>query len=212
MISRDNPQITKLAGSETYVNAPELEVLIRDCISQHPVAQKKLYLHVYGFVKSICLRYTNKIEDCEEVMDDSFLKMFRNLDKYNFEKPFIAWLRTIVVNTAIDYYRHAVRTPASDGLEDYHHVSMDDHTISNLSVEEILKAVHQLSPAYRTVFMMYVIDGYSHKEIAESLSITEGTSKSNLSKARCKLQELLQWMYGQEEHSELMKYTLPSNL
>ena len=201
-----------MAGSDTYVNAPELEGLVLDCIKQNPIAQRKLYQQYHGFVKGICMRYTNKLEDCEEVLDDSFLKMFKNLERYNFEKPFKAWLRTIVVNTAIDYYRQSLRTPDSNTLEDYHHVSIDDHTLSQLSVEEILQVVQKLTPAYRTVFMMYVIDGYSHKEIAEALNITEGTSKSNLSKARLKLQELLQWMYGNDLQHDLMKYTLPSNL
>lgn len=145
-------------------------------------------------------------------MDDAFLKMFRNLDKYNAERPFKAWLRTIVVNTAIDYYRQSLRSIMSNSIDDHPNLSIAEQTLADLSTDDIMKAVQKLSPGYRTVFMMYVVDGYNHKEIAEMLNITEGTSKSNLSKARMKMQELLLSMYKNELSPHLMKYTLPSNL
>lgn len=201
-----------MAGFDQHIDVPELERLIKACIDQQPLAQRRMYECYYAFVKGICLRYTSKVEDCEEVMDDAFLKMFRNLDKYNAERPFKAWLRTIVVNTAIDYYRQSLRSIMSNSIDDHPNLSIAEQTLADLSTDDIMKAVQKLSPGYRTVFMMYVVDGYNHKEIAEMLNITEGTSKSNLSKARMKMQELLLSMYKNELSPHLMKYTLPSNL
>lgn len=145
-------------------------------------------------------------------MDDSFIKVFKGIDKYDYERPFKYWLRTIVVNTAIDFYRQSMRMVKSNPIEDYSHLSMDDHTISRMSSEEILKVVQKLSPAYRSVFMMFVVDGYSHREIGAMLNITEGTSKSNLAKARLKLQEMLLKEYAGESGVAFLNLTLPSNI
>jgi RNA polymerase sigma-70 factor, ECF subfamily len=201
-----------LANEEIHINPPELKEIIRACLAQHPLGQKKLYEHYYAYVKSICLRYSSKIEDCEEIMDDSFLKVFKSLDKYDFERPFKFWLRTIVINTAIDFYRQSMRLIKSQDIEDYSHLSIDDHTLCKLSSEEILKVVQKLSPAYRNVFMMFVMDGYSHKEIGDILKITEGTSKSNLSKARLKLQEMLLKEFSGDSRLAYLSLSLPSNI
>lgn len=194
------------------MNSPEFADLITACVQQHPIAQRSLYEKYYAYVKVICLRYTSRLEDCEEVMDDAFIKVFRHIEKYDINKSFKAWLRTIVVNTAIDYYRQTIRLAGSDNLEDHDHISIDDHTISGLSAEEILKAVQKLSPGYRAVFVMFVVDGFNHKEIAATLNITEGTSKSNLAKARLKLQEILRGMYGNEYHPEFYKYNVSNGI
>ncbi len=181
-------------------------------MAQHPVGQRKLYEHFYAYVKSICLRYSSRLEDCEEIMDDSFIKVFKSLDKYDFQRPFKFWLRTIVVNTSIDFYRQSLKMIKSNTIEDHSDLSIDDHTISKLSSEEILKVVQKLSPAYRNVFMMFVMDGYSHKEIGVLLKITEGTSKSNLAKARMKLQKMLSKEYAGETGLSFVNLSLTSEL
>lgn len=186
--------------------------MISACKVQHPLGQRRLYEYYYSYVKSICLRYASRIEDCEEIMDDSFIKVFKGIDKYDFERPFKSWLRTIVVNTSIDFYRQSMRMLKSNPIEDYSHLSMDDHTLSRMSSEEILKVVQKLSPGYRNVFMMFVVDGYSHKEIGTLLNITEGTSKSNLSKARLKLQLMLSKEYAAETGVSMLNLSLPSNI
>lgn len=201
-----------MASEEIHINPPELTEIIRACKAQHPLGQRKLYEHFYSYVKSICLRYASRQEDCEEIMDDSFIKVFKGIEKYDFERPFKYWLRTIVVNTAIDFYRQSMRMIKSNTIEDYNHLSIDDHTLSRLSCDEILKVVQKLSPAYRNVFMMFVMDGYSHKEIGTMLNITEGTSKSNLAKARMKLQDMLLKEYPGEAGVSLLKLSLPSNI
>ncbi len=202
-----------MAEDHLHINGPELTGLIEACLRMQPLAERRLYEHFYAYVKGICMRYTSRPEDCEEVMDDSFVKMFRNLNKYQFDKPFKAWLRTIVVNTAIDFYRQSIRNTVShQAVEDHAELAVEERTLSKLSASDILCVVQRLSPAYPAVFMMYAIDGYSHREIAEMLQITEGTSKSNLSKARTKLQEMLFSLYGDEWSPGILPYSVPSNI
>ncbi len=201
-----------MTSEDKYINSPEFEALIKDCIALQPKAQRKFYECFYAFVKSICMRYTSKLEDCEEVLDDSFMKVYRNLEKYDFDKPFKAWLRTIVVNTAIDFYRLSSKQLQMQSVEDHVFIHVESHALHDLGTEDILKAIQKLSPAYRTVFMLYAVDGYNHKEIGNLLGITEGTSKSNLAKARMKLQDLLISMYGKESLAPFLKYSVPSNL
>ena len=124
-------------------------------------------------------------------MNESFLKVFNNLHKYDEKQAFKGWLRTIVVNTAIDAYRKNKQSPDYENLEDVQLPDLNGDAISSISAEEILTLVQQLSPVYRIVFSLYVIDGYSHKEIAEKLGIKEGTSKSNLQDARKRLQSMI---------------------
>jgi RNA polymerase sigma-70 factor (ECF subfamily) len=165
--------------------------VIAACLELDSQAQKALIRLYYGYTKSICLRYIPDYTIIDEVINDSFLKVFNNLNKYDQSKPFKAWLRTIVVNTAIDYYRKNQKLQKHDDYEKLEIADLEADAVSKISADEILKLVQQLSPAYRMVFTLYVIDGYSHKEIAEMLGIKEGTSKSNLQDARHKLQSMI---------------------
>jgi RNA polymerase sigma-70 factor (ECF subfamily) len=142
-------------------------------------------------VKSIALRYSADNALADEILNESFLKVFNNLHKYDEKQAFKGWLRTIVVNTAIDSYRKNKQSPDYENLEDVQLPDLNGDAISSISAEEILALVQQLSPVYRMVFSLYVIDGYSHKEIAEKLGIKEGTSKSNLQDARKRLQSMI---------------------
>jgi RNA polymerase sigma-70 factor (ECF subfamily) len=131
----------------------------------------------------------------EEIINDGFLKIFTNLSKYDTTQPFKAWLRTIMVNTAIDYYRSNQKYHLQITVDEIEITDFDDDIISQLSVEEIMGLVRKLSPTYRMVFILYVVEGYKHREIAERLGIQEGTSKSNLQDARIKLQEMIRIHY-----------------
>jgi RNA polymerase sigma-70 factor, ECF subfamily len=150
-----------------------------------------LYKQFFGYAKSIALRYAASDDEAQEVLNDGFLKAFRYLETYDFAQPFKAWFRTIMVNTAIDAYRRKQKYAIITHPEQLPETAFDEHIIDQLSAEEIMQMVRRLTPAYRTVFMMYVVDGYNHREIAELLNINEGTSKSNLAKARGKLQEMI---------------------
>lgn len=172
-----------------------LESVIAACIDQNSQAQRTLIKLFLGFSKSICIRYSSNEQEVEEIINDGFLKVFTNLSKYDTAQPFKAWLRTIMVNTAIDYYRSNKKYHLQIAVDEIEVTDFDDDIISQLSVEEIMGLVQKLSPTYRMVFMLYVVEGYKHREIADRLGIQEGTSKSNLQDARIKLQEMIRFHY-----------------
>ena len=154
-------------------------------------AQRVLYETHYSPLMAICQRYTGSEDEAMDLLHESFIKVFRKIGRYESGTALLAWMRRITVNTAIDHYRRSVRRRTED-IERAYQVSSDaPDVISQCSADEILAAVQQLPPTYRTIFNLYVIEGYSHKEIAEQLSITDSTSRSNLVKARAKLQKTL---------------------
>ncbi len=165
--------------------------LISACIQKERWAQKKLYESHYGKMMGVCLRYANSKDDAQDILHEGFIKVFKNLSKYQVGTSLNAWIRRIMVNTSIDFYRKSVRKRTED-IEQAYDLSVNDaDAISQMTEEEILKSVQTLSPAYRTVFNLYVIEGFSHKEIADQLGITESTSRSNLVKARMKLKAIM---------------------
>lgn len=164
---------------------------IRACVARERWAQRNLYEDYYGVLMGVCLRYTNNSDDAMDVLHDGFIKIFRNIAKYQPGTSLVAWMRRIMVNTAIDYYRKQARRRTEDISQAYGVQSREPNAISLMSAEEVLVIIQKLSPAYRAVFNLYVIEGYPHKEIAKILDITESTSRSNLVKARIKLKEML---------------------
>jgi len=183
--------------------------LITACARQERWAQKVLYEDHYSKMMGVCLRYSNDQEEALDILHEGFIKVFRNIRKYQPGTSLSAWIRRIMVNTAIDYYRKSIRRRTEDIEQAYNVSTADADAISQCTEQEILDAVQQLSPAYRAVFNLYVIEGYSHKEIAEMLDITESTSRSNLVKARLKLQALLSFRsygYGEEDESDRPHY------
>lgn len=165
--------------------------LIRACIRKERWAQKVLYEEFYSSMLGVCLRYSNNEEDALDILHEGFIKVFNHIRKYQTGTSLSAWIRRIMVNTAIDFYRKNIRRRTED-LEQAHNLSSADaDAISQCSEKEILNAIQLLTPAYRTVFNLYVIEGYSHKEIGDLLEISESTSRSNLVKARIKLKEIL---------------------
>ena len=169
--------------------------LIDACIRKELWAQKHIYQENYSTLMGVCLRYATNKEDALDILHEGYIKIFRNIRKYQPGTSLIAWMRRIMVNTAIDYYRKAVRRRTED-LDQVYDISTDEpDAIAQCTEKEILASVQTLSPAYRTVFNLYVIEGYSHKEVADQLGITESTSRSNLVKARSKLKALLAAKY-----------------
>ena len=163
--------------------------LVAALTRQERWAQQQLYEQYYGKMMGICLRYTGSRDEALDLLHEGFIKVFQNIGRYRPGTSLPAWIRTIIVNTCIDYYRKTIRR-RTDDINDAHYLSDDaPDVLSNLTEQEILAAVQELSPAYRAVFNLYVVEGYSHKEIGEALQITESTSRSNLVKARLKLQE-----------------------
>ena len=168
-----------------------LEEVVSACLQGREDGHRMLFKMYISYAKSIAARYSSDDEEAKEIINDTFLKVFKNLSTYDFGLPFRAWLRTIAIHTAIDYFRRKKKYAVLSFQEQLPETQVSDTIIDQLSAEEIMALVRKLSPAYRTVFMMYVVDGFNHREIAELLNITEGTSKSNLSKARVRLQEMI---------------------
>lgn len=167
------------------------EEIIEGCLKGNRKYQKLLYERYYGSMLVVCMRYTNDREEARDVLHEGFIKIFRNLKKFNRGTNLGAWIRRIMINTAIDHYRKSAKRPNLVEINQAIHETDMHDVVADLGAEEILSMVQKLSPAYRTVFNLYVIEGYSHKEVGKLLGISEGTSKSNLAKARAKLQAMV---------------------
>lgn len=178
---------------------PDLVNIIQGCINAKRDSQKLLYQHYYGYSMGICMRYCSHEEDAEEILNDGFLKVFKALDSFNpqfsdIEASFKGWIKRIMINTAIDHLRKNHKRFLVVEIFD-NHFNITDETetsIEKMTYQEILTVVQRLTPVYRTVFNLFVIDGFKHEEIAEQLKITVGASKSNLSKARMNIKKMLQ--------------------
>ncbi len=169
----------------------ELHQLIRGCVKQDRKCQKMLYKAFYGFSMGICLRYANNRDEAAEVMNQGFYKVYTHIDRFDVTRPFKAWLGRIMMNVSIDYYRANLKMAYTDDLDKAEHLTDGELVDRNLNYEDLLRMVQQLPQAYRTVFNLFAIDGYSHEEIGDMLNISPGTSKSNLHKARQKLKTMI---------------------
>ncbi len=129
--------------------------------------------------------------EAEDILQDALIKVFKNIEKFKFEGSFEGWVRRIVVNTALKNYKKSSVQKEQIGLESYQEGSMEPKAIANLGEEELMNLIAQMPDGYRIVFNLYIVEGYSHKEIAERLEIKESTSRSQLVKARRLLQEML---------------------
>ncbi len=172
--------------------------IIEGCISGDRLSQEKIYEKLYGKMFGVCLRYSKGKEDALDIMQDGFIKLFANIKKYNRSGSFEGWARRIMVNTAIDFYRKNKKSMLFTNSEYIENksgeieIENDELDFMNMNTNDIMEAVQQLSPAYRTVLNMYVVDEFTHKEIADRLGISEGTSKSNYSKAKANLKKVLE--------------------
>lgn len=177
-----------------------LELTIKGCIDNDRQSQQELYRNFYSYAMSICVRYTGNETDALEVLNDGFLKVFTHIEKFDTSKPFKPWLRKIMVNVSIDHIKKNLKhNHMADITEANVQQSIEEAPDHNLNYEEILLKIGQLSPAYRAVFNLYVIDGYKHQEIAKQLGITESTSKANLTRAKALLRSMLRkevYQYG----------------
>ena len=169
--------------------------LITACINRERRAEYELYKLTYRYLMSICIRYTNNKEEAEEALNIGFLKILHNLGKYRAEIPFKAWIRKVMVNTLIDEYRKQKKHQEQiKYVEDYienSDFSDVNSALTKMDTEEIYKMIRQLPPMSQKVFNLYAIDGFAHKEIAEMLSMSEGTSKWHLNFSRQQLKEMI---------------------
>jgi RNA polymerase sigma-70 factor (ECF subfamily) len=151
--------------------------------------QEALYTRFAPKMYAVCLRYANNNDDAQDLLQEGFIKIFKNLDRFRAEGSFEGWVRRVFVNTSIEHYRRKITLFSTSEKEE---ALVEDHSsngLDNLAEKDIIKIVQTLSPGYRTVFNMYAIEGYSHKEIGGILGISEGTSKSQLARAKGILQK-----------------------
>ncbi|MFT5262336.1 MAG: RNA polymerase sigma factor (sigma-70 family) [Polaribacter sp.] len=168
----------------------ELEI-IKGCIQNDRQCQRALFERYSGLMLSVCRRYTRHEMEAEDILQDALIKVFKNIEKFKFEGSFEGWVRRIVVNTALKNYKKSSVQKEQIGLESYQEGSMEPKAIANLGEEELMNLIAKMPDGYRIVFNLYIIEGYSHREIAERLEIKESTSRSQLVKARRLLQEML---------------------
>lgn len=176
--------------------------LIDGCLKEERRAQQRVYELFYGKMMAVCLRYTKNADQAKDILQDGFIKVFRSVDKFNRAGSFEGWIRRIMVNTAIDHFRRTKnsylllgeeRSIEDFGDQDEEDVIADEGSEEFLDLKpaDIINAMQKLTPAYRTVFNLYVFEELTHKEIADMLGINIGTSKSNLAKAKHNLKKLL---------------------
>jgi len=169
--------------------------LIARCLNGEAAACSELYHLYYRQVMPICMRYARRTEEAQDILQDSFTRVFTKLHSYTGKGPFIGWLKRVTLNTAINHY-HATSDERTnvriDDLAPHAAATADPHgeqALASLGAEELLALVRGLPPAYRMVFNLRVMEGWNHEEIARELGISVGASKSNLSRARAKLME-----------------------
>ncbi len=164
----------------------ELNQIITGCQKNDRSCQKQLYDLYYAYGMKVASMYSNNFEDASEVVNDAFFDVFKQIENYDFNQSFIPWFRVILIRKAINHYHKNIKYyNLEKSLELYDSIDIPEITLlSEIDATELLSFVNQLPPAYRMVLNLYAIEGYSHKEIAKMLTISTGTSKSNLSKAR----------------------------
>ncbi len=190
-------------------NIEKVQLIVAGCVANNRRDQERLFTLYYGKMLSACLRYIPDRDSAQEVLQEGFIKVFEKIGAFDHKGSLEGWIRRIVVNTAIDHIRKSKKDPfRTDKDEDFKlgandpMVEMEEVQLFELKAEMAMEAIQLLSPAYRTVFSLYVLEEYSHKEIAEKLGISEGTSKSNLAKAKMNLQRILNEKYSYVEQGK----------
>jgi RNA polymerase sigma-70 factor (ECF subfamily) len=177
---------------------PPLDELLSGCRSNDRRSQQALYDRFYAYGLAVALPYCSGAGEAREVLNEAFLKVFTGIGRYDPAQSFTTWLRVIVVRTAVNRYHHRMREPDWLELDEalLPPADLPGEALDQLTVEEVLRLTQQLPSAYRLALNLYAVEGYSHLEIAEMLGISAGASKSNLSKARARLRQLMGLLKG----------------
>jgi RNA polymerase sigma-70 factor (ECF subfamily) len=178
--------------------------LAMDCIKEKPAAQKQLYDHFAGPMLGICYRYTKSITDAEDVLQEGFVRVFKNIHQYKQEGELGGWIRKIMVRSALNFLKKNSRYGTELLFtDDYLHPVSSEDPIVKLEAKELAELIRQLPTGYQTIFNLHAIEGYTHVEIGELLGIHEGTSRSQYSRARSLL---MQWIQKTEGGAKKVNY------
>ena len=169
----------------------DLNKILNGCSRGDLKAQEDLFRQYYGYVMSIAMRFSSCHDNALEIANDSFLKIFMEIDSHQIDKEFRAWVRKIVINTAIDYYRKDKKNSLEVSIEASYNEQVDESVIDSLNAEEIVKLINSLPVKYRYTFSLFEIEGFSHDEIAWQLGITASSSRSNLTRAKKMLRQMI---------------------
>ncbi len=174
--------------------------LIEACANKERWAQKLLYEEFYSSMMRVCLCYARNKDEAADLLHEGFLKVFKYISKYQPGTSLNSWIRRVMVNNCIDFIRKSAHRHTEDIDLAYGIGNGEPDALSKCSEKDILEAIQSLSPIYRTIFVLYVIEGYSHKEIAAQLQISESSCRSSLVKARAKLKDLLRVSMSLKEY------------
>lgn len=160
------------------------EKILQACLKKDAKAQKAFYHQFSSSMYAVCLRYSNTKEDAKDILQEGFIKVFAKLDQYSGKGSLEGWMKRVFINTALEHYRVNKIYQEQSDVEAAYSVAQASVAIGKITQKEILAVMNQMAPGYRTILNLYVIEGYAHQEIAQMLGISEGTSKSQLSRAR----------------------------
>jgi RNA polymerase sigma factor (sigma-70 family) len=180
-----------------------IDSLLEGCKKGDRKAQESLYKTLASKMMGVCMRYAKDTYEAEDVLQMGFVKVFQKVSEFRGDGSFEGWIRRIMINTAIETYRKNLRSLNVVDIDEVHDQAQTTFDMTGLELKDLMKLVQQLSNGYRLVFNMYVIEGFSHKEIAEQLGISEGASKSQLSRARAILKEKILKMEGLDYASNI---------
>lgn len=177
-------------------NTFTIDHLLEGCKGGDRKSQENLYRMLSSKMMGVCMRYAKGRQEAEDILQLGFIKVFQKISDFRNEGPFEGWIRKIMVNTAIETYRKNLRSMNLVDIEEVYDHPQTTFDMNGLETKDLLNLIQELANGYRVVFNMYIIEGYSHKEIAEALGITEGASKSQLSRARAILKEKILKLEG----------------
>lgn len=178
-----------------------LEEIIKRCKAGNSKAQSDLYHNFASKMYGVCLRYAKDVTEAEDILQEGFIRVFTKIGQFEFKGSFEGWMRRIMVNTALEKFRKNNHLYPVEDMRSFEASEWSEDTISGISTDDLMRIIQELPPRYRMVFNLYAIEGYSHQEIGEMMKISEGTSKSNLSRARIILQKKVIDNFGLEKNT-----------
>jgi len=180
-----------------------LEKIIKGCLAGKRISQEALYKEFSSKMYAVCLRYSGSEDEAADNLHDGFIKIFQNIKQYKFKGSFEGWIRRVMVNVCLEKFRKPENKFTVSSSEWTETDAVFNNVADFVSANELMEMIQKLPPRYKLVFNLYAIEGYTHQEIAVQLDITEGTSKSNLSRARTILQEKLNEIYFSDKEGHL---------
>lgn len=180
--------------------------IIKGCLDGNRFYQKRLFDVYSKRMLSVCMYYTKNKDEAKDILQEGFIKVFRNMDKYRHDGAFEAWMRRIMVNTALDYFRKNKQEHLMYGTETADaEIQVDPSAVQKMQADDIIKLIQKMPEGYQVVFSLYAIEGYNHKEIGEMLGISEGTSKSQYARGRVYLQKLMKGYENSQTEKHLQE-------